>query len=126
MIGSEHVGKDAKGPIENHGEGAVPADHTGETCVGRDRAPSSLPQACVKPGLCLCYAQSTAYTGPRTVVRRGLLGLIQPRMLPPSWPGSNCVSLIGGRAGRGWERCPWETLFVNFQHECIASREGQR
>lgn len=29
----EHVGKDAKGPIENHGAGADQADHTGETSV---------------------------------------------------------------------------------------------
>ena len=102
-MGPERVGKDAKGPIENHREGAVLADHTGETCVGTDRAPSSLPQACVKPGLCLHCAQSTEYARPRTVARRGLLGLIQPRRLPLCWPGSNWLSLIGGRAGRGWE-----------------------
>ena len=40
--------------------------------------------------------QSKEYTGARIVARRGLLGQVQPGMFPPSWPGFNYLSLIGG------------------------------
>lgn len=43
-MGPERAGEDAKGPIENHGEGAVLADHTGETCGERQGSVQLAPK----------------------------------------------------------------------------------